>query len=70
MKEDRFAKSGKLLKTTTINSVKMMGGRWVATSVTFKDQLQSGEGTEFILEDIQFNVPIPDHILSKASLRK
>jgi len=70
MKENRYAKSGKLLKTTTINKVERMGGRWVATSVTFKDQLQSGKGTEFILDSIEFNVPIPDYIFSKASLRK
>jgi outer membrane lipoprotein-sorting protein len=70
MKEERFAKSGKLLKTTTINNVEYKSDRWVATSVTFKDELQNGKGTEFILEDIKFNAPIPDHILSKASLRK
>ena len=70
LKEERYAKSGKLLKTTTINSVEKMSGRWVATSVTFKDQLQTGKGTEFVLEDIQFNAPIPDYIFSKAALRK
>ncbi|MBN1482245.1 outer membrane lipoprotein-sorting protein [candidate division KSB1 bacterium] len=70
MKEERYAKSGKLLKTTTINNVELKSGRWVATSVTFKDQLQSGQGTEFILQDIQFNAPIPDYIFTKASLRK
>ncbi len=70
MKEERFAKSGKLLKTTTINNVEYKSGRWVATSITFKDELQKGQGTEFILDEIVFNAPIPDHILSKASLRK
>ena len=70
MKEDRFAKSGKRLKTATINSVEKMSGRWVATSITFKDQLQKGQGTDFILKDIQFNVPIPEYLFSKASLRK
>lgn len=70
MREERYAKSGKLLKTTTINNVEQKNGRWVATSITFKDELQSGKGTEFILEDVQFNAPIPDYILTKASLRK
>ncbi len=70
LKEERYAKSGKLLKTMTINKVEFKDNRWVATSVTFKDQLQSGEGTDFILESINFNEPIPDYIFSKASLRK
>lgn len=70
IKEERYAKSGKLLKTTTVNEVRRMDGRWVAKSLTFKDQLQSGDGTEFVLESVQFNAPIPDYIFSKASLRK
>jgi hypothetical protein len=32
--------------------------------------LKDGEGTEFIIEDIEFNVPIEDYIFSKASLKK
>jgi hypothetical protein len=38
--------------------------------IVFKDMLKDGKGTEFIMEDISFNVPIPDHIFSKASLKK
>jgi outer membrane lipoprotein-sorting protein len=70
LKEERFAKSGKLLKSTTIDNVERMSGRWVATEVTFKDQLQKGKGTQFILDAVEFDVPIPDHIFSKAALRK
>ena len=70
LKEERYAKSGKLLKTMRINNMERMDNRWVATSVTFKDQLQSGKGTDFILESIKFNKPIPDYIFSKAALRK
>ena len=70
LKEERFAKSGKLLKSTTIDNVERMSGRWVATAVTFKDQLQKGKGTQFILDAVEFDVPIPDHIFSKAALRK
>jgi outer membrane lipoprotein-sorting protein len=70
LKEERFAKSGKLLKTTTVNKVELVDGRWTATQVLFKDELQSGQGTEFILESIQFNATIPDYYFTKAMLRK
>ncbi len=70
MKEERYAKSGKLLKTTTVDKIERTGGRWVVTSVTFKDQLQKGKGTEFIIESIQFDAPIPEYFFSKAALRK
>ncbi len=70
LKEDRFAKGGKLLKRTEVKDVQRLEGRWVPRKIVFKDMLKTGEGTEFILEDVQFNAEIPDHVFSKASLRR
>jgi outer membrane lipoprotein-sorting protein len=70
LKENRYAKGGKLLKTTEVKEVEWMADRWVPTHVIFKDVLKSGEGTEFILKSIEFGVDIPDYIFTKASLRK
>jgi negative regulator of sigma E activity len=70
LREDRFAKSGKLLKTTEVKSVAQYQGRWFADRATFKDALKSGEGTEFIVDSLRLNVPIPDYIFSKAALRR
>lgn len=70
LKEDRFARGGKLLKTTEVKEVKQMDGRWVPTHAMFKDVLKSGEGTEFILESMEFNADIPDYIFTKAALRR
>jgi outer membrane lipoprotein-sorting protein len=70
LRENRFAKSGKLLKTTEVKGVSQHQGRWVADHVTFKDALKSGEGTEFVLESIRLNTPIADYIFSKAALKK
>jgi outer membrane lipoprotein-sorting protein len=69
LREERFAKSGKLLKTTEIQSVERQGGRWVPTRVVFKDALKEGAGTEFVIESIEFNARIPDSVFTKASLR-
>jgi outer membrane lipoprotein-sorting protein len=70
LRENRFAKSGKLLKTTEVKSVSQHQGRWVADRAVFKDALKAGEGTEFVLDSIRLNVPIPDYIFSKAALKK
>jgi len=70
LKEDRFAKGGKLLKTTEITKVEEMNNRWVPTHALFKDVLKSGEGTEFIVESMEFNAEIPEHIFTKAALRR
>lgn len=69
LKEERFAKSGKLLKTTEVKNVRLIDDRWVPDEVVFRDVLKAGKGTEFIIESIEFNATIPDHVFSKASLR-
>ncbi len=69
LREERYAKGGKLLKTTEVKSVERQGGRWVPTRVVFKDALKEGAGTEFVIESIEFNAQIPDYVFTKASLR-
>jgi outer membrane lipoprotein-sorting protein len=70
LKEERYAKSGKLLKTTDVKNVSRIENRWIPDKVIFKDALKTGKGTEFIIDSIEFNANIPDYIFSKASLRK
>jgi outer membrane lipoprotein-sorting protein len=70
LREERYAKSGTLLKTTEVKEVKEVEGRWVAHHVIFRDILKGGEGTEFLLQTIDFDVDIPDHVFSKAALRR
>lgn len=70
MKEERFARSGKLLKTTEVRAVISAGGRWVASEAVVKDAMKSGAGTEFVVESVSFNEVIPDFYFSKAALRR
>ena len=70
LKENRYAKSGRLLKTTTVMSMIKVDDRWVGNKIVFKDELKSGDGTEFLVESVEFDADIPDHIFSKAALRK
>ena len=70
LKKELYAKSGMLLKRMELSDVIQIQSRWFPKRILFKDVLKEGEGTEFIIEDIQFNAEIPDYILSKASLKK
>jgi len=70
LKEERFAKSGKLLKTFEVRAVMRIGNRWVPTESVFRDVLKSGEGTVFKIETVEFDVAIPEALFTKASLRK
>ncbi len=70
LKEERFAKSGKLLKTTRITEVFQVDGRWYPKKMYFKDMLSKGQGTEYLIRSIDFDVDIPDSKMTKAALRK
>ncbi|MGH1364168.1 MAG: outer membrane lipoprotein-sorting protein, partial [Calditrichia bacterium] len=70
LKEGHYARSGKLLKTTEIRDMKKVDHHWVVTHVIFNDMLKKGKGTEFLIEDIEFDVEIPGHVFSKAALRR
>jgi outer membrane lipoprotein-sorting protein len=69
LKEELYAKSGKLLKKTELFDFKRIQDRWFPGRMIFKDMLKTGDGTEFIIESIEFDADIPEHIFTKASLR-
>lgn len=69
LKEELYAKSGKLLKRTELSMIEQIEGRWYPRKIVFKDVLKRGDGTEFIVDKIDFNVDIPEYLLSKAALR-
>ena len=70
LKEEMYARSGKLLKSLEVKSVRRIEERWVQDKVVYRDVMKSGDGTEFNIESIEFNATIPDYVFSKASLRR
>ena len=71
MKEELYAKSGKLLKTSTMDRIKKVQGRWFPSRLIYKDELKrNSKGTEWIIDEIAFDIDIPESRFSKALLRK
>ena len=71
IKEELYAKSGKLLKSTSMSDIKQFQNRWFPGKIIFKDELKkNSKGTEWIIKDIKFNVDIPEEIFMKSKLRK
>ena len=70
LREELYAKSGKLLKKLELKDVTKIEDRWFPKRMIFKDMLKKGKGTEFIIMDIKFDQDIPEHIFSKAVLRR
>ena len=71
MREELYAKSGKLLKTSTMSDIRKVQGRWFPSQFNFKDELKrNSKGTEWVIDEIVFDVDIPASRFSKAMLRK
>jgi len=70
LKEELYAKSGKLLKKMELKDLEKIQGRWFPKRLIFKDMLKKGKGTEFIMDSVKFDVNIPSYIFSKAALKK
>ena len=71
MKEELYAKSGKLLKTATMSGIRKVQGRWFPSRFNYKDELKrNSKGTEWVIDEITFDVDIPASRFSKAKLRK
>jgi len=70
LKEELFAKSGQLLKRSTLSNVIKVDGRWFPTNIVYKDMLKQGDGTEFKMTSIKFDQEIPDYIFTKAALKQ
>lgn len=70
LREELYARSGQLLKRTTLTDVRQISGRWFPTKIIYKDVLKQGDGTEFIMTSVKFNQQIPDYIFTKAALKQ
>ncbi len=70
LREELYARSGKLLKEMDVREVKEIQHRWVATSVLYRDVLKEGEGTEFLIDSLELDAQIPEYLFSKAALKK
>jgi len=70
LREELYARSGQLLKRTTLSEVEKFNGRWFPTKVIYKDLLKQGDGTEFKMTSIKFDQQIQDYIFTKAALKQ
>jgi outer membrane lipoprotein-sorting protein len=70
LKQEMYAKSGQLLKRTTLSDVKQVQGRWFPMTMIYKDMLKDGDGTEFRISSVKFDQDIPEYIFTKAALKQ
>ncbi len=69
LKEDMFAKSGKLLKRITFSNVQKIQGRWFPMALVYKDMLKDGQGTKMTIQEIQLDTQIPASYFNLGNLK-
>lgn len=70
LRENLYAKSGRLLKTLEVREVMEVQNRWMAKNALYKDVLKEGGGTEFMIVSMELDRTIQDYFFSKAVLKR
>ncbi|KXS40341.1 MAG: negative regulator of sigma E activity [Candidatus Frackibacter sp. T328-2] len=70
LKEELYARSGRLLKVMKTKEMKKIDGRWFPTYQIVDNKLKRRTKTEFKVNSIQFNVDIPKNTFSLRNLRR
>jgi len=69
LKEELYAKSGRILKETKTNIIEEIEGRWVPTNSVMENKLRKNTYTEFTITQIKFNLEIPEETFTLQNLR-
>jgi outer membrane lipoprotein-sorting protein len=64
LKEERFARSGKLLKTALLSDVRQVGDRWYPFRVEMNNALQTDTRTSLQFLELEFDVTAPDDVFT------
>lgn len=69
LKEELYAESGRLLKTTEVQEIQETEGRWLPVQTIMENKLRKDTYTQFIITEIELNPEIDEDMFSLQSLR-
>lgn len=69
LKEELYARSGRLLKVMTVTKVAKIEDRWYPLEMVMEDKLRKDTRTEFVIKEIEFNPRIPEGTFTLENLR-
>lgn len=69
LKEELYARSGRLLKVLTVLELEENEGRWYPVRSVMEDKLRRDTSTEVVLKSIVFNPDIPEGVFTLENLR-
>lgn len=70
LKQEMYAKSGKLLKVSHSSDIKQIGDRFYVTRTRMEDKLKQNTYTEMIFTNIKLDEPIPASVFTMKNLER
>ena len=70
LKQEMYAKSGRLLKVSNTLKVERLGDRWFPSRVEFVSKLRNNTKTVFTMSNVALDVAVDDRQFSMAALTK
>jgi outer membrane lipoprotein-sorting protein len=68
LKEEFYARSGKLLKVLTVKDIEAINNRFYPTRIIMEDKLRGNSKTEMVIEKVDFDIPIPEDTFNERRL--
>ncbi len=69
LKEELYAESGRLLKTSEVQEIEEIEGRWLPVQIIMENKLRKDTYTQFIINEIELNPELDEDLFSLQSLR-
>ncbi len=70
VREERYAKGGRLLKVARFTDVEEFEDRHFPTRLIMEDKLKEGSRTEIVFDQLKFRIPEPEGIFDRRNLRR
>jgi outer membrane lipoprotein-sorting protein len=70
IKQEMYAKSGKLLKVMTVSENEKIGSRYYPTKIRMEDKLKKNTYSEMIFSNIRLDETIPESVFTFKNLEK
>jgi outer membrane lipoprotein-sorting protein len=70
LREEMYARSGRLLKTSRVLEVERLGDRWFPVRLEVADQLKKGSRTVFTMRSIALDVPLSASLFTLKNLSR
>ncbi len=69
LKEELYAESGRLLKTSEVEEIEQIDNRWLPVQMVMENKLRRDTYTRFIINKIELNPELDESMFSLQSLR-